>query len=165
MEQHLGEKPAHTSTCSRKKKFQAICTPFPWSPYIGCTEYSKTGYRIVRYLEPKKKNSFNRQLSLEISWFPSILNQFNCLFLWINVLQTIMDFEIFRSSLFILHVVSAMFAIQVFLSEEFRLYDQEIYSVLKRKPPPLTAPLQKVVSTKEIRKIDTCLVSLSSSQL
>ena len=76
-----------------------------------------------------------------------------------------MDFEFFRSSLFILHVVSAMFAIQVFLSEEFRLYDQEIYSVLKRKPPPLTAPLQKVVSTKEIRKIDTCLVSLSSSQL
>ena len=51
------------------------------------------------------------------------------------------------------------------VSEEFRPYDQEIYSVLKRKPPPLIAPLQKVVSTKEIRKKDTCLVSLSSSQL
>ena len=49
--------------------------------------------------------------------------------------------------------------------EDFRLYDQEIYSVHQRKSPLLTAALQKVASTKEFRKIDTWLDSLSSSQL
>ena len=53
----------------------------------------------------------------------------------------------------------------MFLCEDFRLYDQEIYSVHQRKPPLLTAALQKVASTKEFRKIDTWLDSLSSSQL
>ena len=61
------------------------------------------------------------------------------------------------------NVVSALFAIQVLLSEDFRLYDQEIYSVHHRKRPHSCSTEGSF--HKKFCKMNTWLDSLSSTQL